>query len=437
MLPPFAIIICGALYALIAWKKPPFAIYGIALLLPSYLIRFQVLGIPMTFLELMILLLVVVSVAERRIDYKRIYKDLFFWPAVAVIVIATLAAIVSPAGVKAWGAWKAFFIEPVLFYWLMLSLIKSRRTLEGVFWSLGISAIVVSLFAIWQKFSGYGVPEGFLNDAGGVDRVVGFFGYPNALGLFLGPIIVVYVGFLKYNNTSSPLFILSRTVRFWIKFSAIVVSLLVLFLAKSEGAILAIAVVVWLLLFTAKKTRIFALFLAVFCIIMIVALPGIRDFAYIKLFLLDASGGVRRLMWGETWQLLKDNWLWGGGLSYFQEAIKAYHGGKYPLVPYPHNVVFNFWSELGILGLLTFVWLGVKFIYLNCKNIFKIIADYSQGLPFDKILSFVLLLVFLQMLIHGLVDAPYFKNDLSVLFWIIFGAASLNCSLKDSGKKEC
>jgi len=25
------------------------------------------------------------------------------------------------------------------------------------------------------------------------------------------------------------------------------------------------------------------------------------------------------------------------------------------------------------------------------------------------------------ILIHGLVDVPYFKNDLAILFWLIFG----------------
>ncbi len=432
------IIICSVLYAFIAWRKPIFAIYGITLLLPSYLIRLKILGIPLTFLELMILFLVIISIVKGWIDYKRIYNDVFFWPIIVIILVATLAAIISPAGAKAWGAWKAYFIEPILFYWLMLSLIKSRRNLEGIFWSLGISATVVSLFAIWQKFSGYGVPQGFLNEIGEVDRVVGFFGYPNALGLFLGPIIVVYAGFLTYKSTSSPLFFLSNKVRFCFKLLIILLSFLTLFLAKSEGAILAVSIAVWLLIFVAKKTRIFALLSLIFFIIIIVILPEWRNFIYIKLFLLDTSGGVRRLMWGETWQLLKENWLWGGGLSYFQEAIKAYHGGKYPLVPYPHNIVFNFWSELGILGLLVFIWLSIKFVYLNIRNIFKIINDYSQKLPFNKILSFVLLLVFLEILIHGLVDAPYFKNDLSVLFWIILGAASLNCSLKEEDdKKEC
>ena len=58
-------------------------------------------------------------------------------------------------------------------------------------------------------------------------------------------------------------------------------------------------------------------------------------------------------------------------------------------------------------------------------------------LPFDKIASFVFLFVALEMLIHGLVDAPYFKNDLSVLVWILIGAGVLNWQLKEQYEEKC
>ncbi len=424
-------------FAFAAWKRQSAALFFITALLPAYLIRFQIFSIPFTLLEAMILILAFVSLLSGKVDFKRIYHDKFFWPIVLIVAVATLAATVSPAGFKAWGAWKAYFIEPIIFYWLMLSLIKERKQLETIFWSLGFSALYVSIFAVWQKFSGFGVPEGFLNLAGGVDRVVGFFGYPNALGLFLGPIIVVYLGFLFYHSPDSPISLLSKKWRFILKLSVISLSFLAMILAKSEGAILAVSAMAWLLLFANKKSRIYALFLGAICIMIVFAVPQLRELAYVKLLLQDASGWVRRTMWGETWQLLKDNWLWGGGLSNFQEAIKSYYFSTYPLVPYPHTIVFNLWTELGLAGLLAFIWLGWRFVCLNARNIFKIVSGYSQKLPFDKILSFVLLLVLGEMIVHGLVDAPYFKNDLSVLFWIIFGAASLNCSLKESGGSDC
>ena len=34
----------------------------------------------------------------------------------------------------------------------------------------------------------------------------------------------------------------------------------------------------------------------------------------------------------------------------------------------------------------------------------------------------LLMATMVALLVHGLVDVPYFKNDLSVLFWLIVGS---------------
>src|SRR6185436_15836198 len=74
-------------------------------------------------------------------------------------------------------------------------------------------------------------------------------------------------------------------------------------------------------------------------------------------------------------------------------------------VNYPHNIFLNFWVELGILGLISFLW--IMFLsfqqHKNKANVFTLAA-------------IVYLVIFL---IHGLVDAPYFKNDLALLFWFV------------------
>jgi len=88
------------------------------------------------------------------------------------------------------------------------------------------------------------------------------------------------------------------------------------------------------------------------------------------------------------------------------------------LLLYPHNIIFNFWTELGLAGLIIFIWLIVKF--------------FSQGIKFKKVrltlnssfsfsLPLVLLGTMIAVLVYGLVDVPYFKNDLSVFFWLLIG----------------
>jgi len=53
------------LFAFLAWRRPLAALCLITAFLPSYLIRFNVMGIPMTMLEGMILILITVIIIKK------------------------------------------------------------------------------------------------------------------------------------------------------------------------------------------------------------------------------------------------------------------------------------------------------------------------------------------------------------------------------------
>ena len=147
-----------------------------------------------------------------------------------------------------------------------------------------------------------------------------------------------------------------------------------------------------------------------------------------KLLLKDWSGMTRTTMWSETWQMLKDKPIYGAGLAGYQTAILPYHkAGWMEIFLYPHNIIFNLWSEVGLLGLLSFLlivgWF-FKQIFWNL-GIRHFIGNWELGIGnfrttiTDKRLMLALASSMLVLLIHGLVDVPYFKNDLAVLFWVI------------------
>ncbi len=254
------------IFSLIVYYKSLWGLYLIAGLLPTYLIRFQVFGIPMTWLELMILLTFVLALLKKEIDYKKIKEDYFFWPIILILIVATISIFTSPVIISALGIWKAYFIEPVIFYWLMICLVKERRQIEGFFWALGGSVIYLSLVGFYQKFTAWNVPPEYLKLDGSVDRIVSVFSYPNAVGLFVGPIVVLFLGFLFYKNQDSVLLYLSTIRRFWLKLLVVACGLSAIILAQSEGAFLAVAICGWLLFFINKKTRwlaLIALFLSV------------------------------------------------------------------------------------------------------------------------------------------------------------------------------
>jgi O-antigen ligase len=116
--------------------------------------------------------------------------------------------------------------------------------------------------------------------------------------------------------------------------------------------------------------------------------------------------------------MLKHHVLFGAGLSGFANAIAPYWNATHPdRFIYPHNFVLTFWSETGLLGLAGFVWIVVTGFTVGGRGWRS--ADQSWR-PIH--LGVVLALV--AILVHGLVDVPYFKNDLALEFWGILALTS-------------
>ena len=376
-------------------------------------------------------------------DFK---NNSFFWPIIIILVVATFSTIISPDFIKAAGWWKAYFIEPILFYILLINLIKTKNDRQNIFWALGWSALYLSLMAGWQFFSGWNMPEAFLKTNGSVDRVVSIFGYPNALGLYLGPIIILFTGWLFFYP--------QKKIIQLAKLIIILLSFITIVLAKSEAAILSV-LAVWLmggliypvksqlpinnmdnitinnsiisrifkrlyLTGVIKKTRYYFLALTVLMILISIFVPAVNSYLSEKILLQDYSGFIRRLIWGESWTMLKDNWFLGAGLAGYQSKIVPYHLPTFEIYLYPHNIILNFWSELGLMGLLVFIYLLGKFFWVNFKAYLK---------NKNNLLNLTLALVIIQLIIHGLVDVPFFKNDLSVLFWLIIGLYTINLKI--------
>jgi len=168
-----------------------------------------------------------------------------------------------------------------------------------------------------------------------------------------------------------------------------------------------------------------------------------------KTALKDLSGEIRKQQWRETWQMLKDNWtwLWGTGLSNYQARVEPYHQAgiffnfdndsqfrqkivwwddKYKaehwqpveIYMYPHNTVLNFWTELGLAGALLFTWIIVRFFILCVRLINRRVMGH-------ELLVMGLMGAMAVIIVHGMVDVVYFKNDLAIMFWIMIALPGL------------
>lgn len=393
-------IIGSTLFTLLSWKNLPLAIAVLFGTLPVYLIRFSIGPIPTTLLELLFLILFGVWIVKYKGWQKSIllWKKLPSWRMVFLLIglAATAGVLVSGNLTEALGVWKAYYIEPMLLALIILTSIRNKNEVRGIFVALGISGIAVSVFGLLQFITGLGLPIPWDIER----RVTSFFPYPNAVGLYLGPIIIIAaLELLRTYKTK-----IWHLVTFW-SFVLLLASATI-FLSETEAAWIAIPAALAVVSLFYKKTRRIAILLIVLTAIVVLVTPAAMQ----KLTLQDYSGSVRLKQWEETYHFLSDNWTLGAGLSGYPSALEPYHTyEEIEIFQYPHNIILNIWVELGIAGVLIFLWLASLIIrgFLN---------RYGETIKQDWVLL-ISFTVLLEMGIHGLVDVPYFKNELAMLSW--------------------
>ena len=404
-------------FAAIAWRDLKLAIFIILAALPSYLIRFSIGPVPTTLLEILILLVFARSIAtkqsrERLLRFAR--RDIFTIPILLLLLASTISIFIAPDRLAALGIWRAYFVEPILFFYIVRLTLSEPEDRNHALQALGIGAIAVSLFAIIQYVSGFGIPVPWDFER----RVTSFFEYPNAVGLYLAPIVSVAVVLLfsktknlKSKNETKTKYEILKPKLFWI--SITVLGTTAIIFAKTEAALVAIPAALLIVAFlkTENKKVKGGLVLGTLLLFSIAfQIPGVKE----KLLLSDYSGMVRRSQWRETSEMLQDHWLLGAGLSGYPAALEPYHiDTQYEIFQYPHNIFLNIWSELGLLGLIAFILLAIRVLRLST----------TQPLS-DSSTSFLIFAALLTMTIHGLVDVPYFKNDLAVMTWSLLALIS-------------
>jgi O-antigen ligase len=274
--------------------------------------------------------------------------------------------------------------------------------------------------AIIQKITGQLYPPSLWDDELN-GRVVAFFTTPNAVGLYLAPVVMLTLSLIKGTVNNNCHSCESRNPRLlgdgfrilvrndkWLLGMTVLFAVLAIFFSFSQGAWIALGagIVAMTYFLGYKKTAVIAV---VTGILVAFAIPQIRAAVLFK----DQSGQNRLTLWHHSMTFLTaspKNFVLGAGIrQYFRKVEKPYYNPEeMERLIYPHNMFLNFWTEIGLFGMISFVGILAYSFYLA----FKIKNR-------DKMLGSALIATLVVLIVHGLVDVPYFKNDLSMLFWII------------------
>lgn len=391
-------------------RRPALALSLIVVTLPTFLISWRPLGLPINTLDVLLATGFIVWLVTHWDDVRELAQSyrtqiilLLLW-----FIAASISLFFSPSPVDALGILKSYFILPIAFVLMLIASIKKKEDLQLFIGACAILVLYNALFAIAQKFFSGGLfglnpitnpywahPATF--------RATGLLQYPNALGLLIAPLIPLLLGGIAVMKNIYQKIALA---------SVALLGIVAIYLAASKGALLGIFVALVLFLLYYFKTH--------FKAIVILSLVGAMlaapysDTIISRIGLSSYSAQLRFTGWRETIALLQDNPIVGAGLAGFQTVVAPYHSTEFlEIFLYPHNILLNFWVELGIFGL--FVFLALLYISLKkYRELLKTTSEHKADLLIAGLGAIIILIV------HGMVDVPFFKNDLAILFLIIW-----------------
>lgn len=379
-----------------------FLIWAIIITLPVYLIKISILGLKTNLLDLLIVVLFAAFCIEafhieKNNRENTIKKTIFgaipapWLPTTFILVGVLMATIQSSDVLVSFGIVKSWFVLPVAFCLIVISIIRTDDQKKSIFKAWFVGGCLVAFISAIYYLGGELTYDG---------RLKGFFLSPNHLAMFLAPSFIISVFALvkdSKDNVGKNIFLAA----------AVILIGAIIFLTKSFGGVMAIIISLapvfyWKIKNNKNTVGVF--------IVLFLLISGLLSLSAEKDFSERSSLSSRFMIWDSAIEILKDNIVFGIGPGTFQDKYLEYQYRFEPYlewaVPQPHNIFLAFWLQTGVIGFVGFLWLLTVF--------FKTV--YAQRNDKIVFLSGVIMIYFL---IHGLIDSTYFKNDLAIMFWIV------------------
>jgi putative inorganic carbon (hco3(-)) transporter len=369
--------------------------------MPLYVVRWHAGPLPTTLLENLVLLTVLLYLITLWRHHEPLPKRTpYDIPILVFLVAGAIGIFVAPDHRAALGVYRAFLLEPIAIFYVAAALLRSAADLRPQLVAGAVSASLFSL-AVIVTFAGVLI-GGHLHP----NSAPGVFGInPNAVALYLEPIAAVAAGFVLFAG--------DRRSR-WMALAVLAFVLPALACTLSRGAFLAGAVLAVVAVFSVPNMRL-RLGLLATAIVGGLALSRVPFVATRLAHQLDPHQStlvLREAIWSVTLRMLRDHPIFGAGISGYQTVMAHYRTRNLHPEPYAHNIFLTTWSEVGLVGLLAFTVILFSLLWRAWRN-FGSANDLYRPLLWGVFGAWVVFVV------HGLVDSPYWKNDLSLEFWIL------------------
>ena len=373
-------------------------------LLPFYLIRLQIGGIPTTFLELGIYLVFLIYL-WRCYQKKAVWRWNGYYTLAMVFLGLVLMNVlfVSDDKINSLGLWKGWFFDPMILMLVVANSLKNMRQLEllrqGFVFLLGLLGGVAFIQLI---FGVTYTPDG---------RVSAFFSSANYLAMLLWPaLLIVLVTTWK-----------NRKIIWWEVIFWLLGCLALLFSASYVGIgsfLLGVLMYSWMKTgHNIKNVLVVILFIIILASGFVASQWGTERLNNMIDLGRRSSITVRLQVWQVDWAIILDRMWLGIGLGNYERQYLEYA----PILFHPplewrmlhgHNLFLHTWVELGLLGLILLLLIIVSWWRKLMQLLKK--KDYYWWVV-------AIMIVLAGWIVGGMLDTPYYKNDLSILFWLLFG----------------
>ncbi|MGH7666355.1 MAG: O-antigen ligase family protein [Candidatus Dormibacteria bacterium] len=385
------------------WSR--IGVFLTAAALPAYVLRGHFLGLPFTGLEVVLGLTVLAFVVESAWLRRVPRLDTPFSVIVAVLLVATaIGVLVSPDQREALGIAKAYIVEPMVLFFVAVNVLRSSWDWERAVFGLYVSGLVVAVsqgVALAQALLSNSVNLNFSPPSPSWLWTNNNFG-----GIFLDPLVGLALGLALFGGVRH---------RRWHWLALLLLGLGdIITLSRGSWFVL---VVLALLAAALHPRRRVLLACCVAALVVAVALPPVRHRISNELNPSNPANSLvaRVRLWHATVDLIEHQPFAGAGLAGYQAQIGPYRAQindpSTQTHDYPDQLELDFWVELGVLGLV-----GLLGFFLELA---RYLSPAVRAGPRDHPWAVALSLAWAAVLVHGLLDSPYWKNDLAAEWWLL------------------
>ncbi len=413
------------------------------ILAPAYVIRFSLFHLPTNLLMLWVFLVWIIfgfwllknKKIRDFINFKLSVDKKILIPTTLFFLSGIISLFIGGVDRAKLGQFIVLFLQPISLFFIAGYIFSAGgRSASGgkqnpkakdyLLTTIYLLVAIAGLYATVQYFTLLGLPSAWWGNSVEPKRALAFFVHPNFYALWSAPLLALLTPDLglkiKDLRKNYPHIIA------WILGSAG----LLLSLSRAGWLGLASAVLVYLIFAADNKIRKIIFSGIIIIVIVIVSVPNLR-WRFILPFYGEKSASSRVELWQDGLRAVKESPVLGLGLTGFANSY-----GQLNTDPtldthnFPHNIFLNFWVETGLLGLISFIWLISIYIY---RGLHRAVSPPSQGeVPAagggggwsdDKTIKLSISLFLIALLTQGLIDNPYFKNDLALVFWVILALA--------------